>query len=809
MQGTLKAPGLYLRGIETPPAPPLESGVTGFVGIAERGPLNSPQPLTGWSDYVDTFGGSVSFGYLADSVFGFFRNGGEKCWVVRVADTSRLGLSTPAGQCTHSEPLAAAGTELTDHNGDPSVRIVALDPGGWGNAVQVRAAESAAPLLRVGVLTQPTTDASMEVFMDSVIDLRPAGSIRITEPDGVSNPTDLVIGAAPAALNATLGRAALDAAVGRVFPIGSVVHAPGLRLEADFRGRREVFDRLSLRADHARYFVPLINGTESVIDYGERRRRRISSLIRVEHLTGAGGESRFPPVVAAPTLEGGGDGFTQARAAFVNAASDPLVTIVATRDRGSAGNGLQVVARPFATLTALPIPDVSGVADRIVVEEIDGFQAGEEVRLGDLANPAVATAIPAVVDEAAQVLQLPGPLPQPHAIGETVAVADRFTLEVRRAGEREPREIIRNVSGDLAAGARFIRTALESESESLCADTPPAPFDTVVQAIGTAPEIELVDGADPGDIDARYYTGYEANGAPFHPPELPPAALVGLATLEAIDDISLVALPDIVRVAAADVMAAQSSVLRHCARMGDRFALLDSPGERAGLTTEAWAAGLGDPTLRRFGAAFHPWVRSTADGAERLTPPSGAVAGLFARSDRMRGVNKAPANERLKGAFGLEPSVDRDRQAVLNPLGVNCVLKLEQGEVRLMGARTLSDDPVARYVNIRRTILNVKKALSRRMLWAVFEPIGPGLYQRLESALSTYLESLLAKGVTASQRTSEAFYVRCNEGTNPAAQARAGTVVAEIGIALLAPAEFIVLTARRTPDAVQVIEEEV
>jgi phage tail sheath protein FI len=95
------------------------------------------------------------------------------------------------------------------------------------------------------------------------------------------------------------------------------------------------------------------------------------------------------------------------------------------------------------------------------------------------------------------------------------------------------------------------------------------------------------------------------------------------------------------------------------------------------------------------------------------------------------------------------------------------------------------------------------------MLWAVFEPIGPALYLRLESALTTYLESLLAKGVTASQRTAEAYYVRCDEGTNPDAQVRAGTVVAEIGIALLAPAEFIVLTARRTPDAVHVIEEEV
>lgn len=809
MQATLTAPGLYLRGIETPAEPPLESGVAGFVGIAERGPLNSPQALLGWSEYVDTFGSFIPFGYLADSVFGFFRNGGEKCWVVRVADASALVASTPAGQCAHVIPLAQAATEFADHNGDSTLRVVALDPGGWGNAVAIRAAASSASQIRVAVLTQPTAIADTEIFVDSVTDLRPGAALRITEPDGSSGAVALVIGAAPADLNTALGRVTLAGTVGRVFAAGSVVHSAGLRVEAAFRGRREVFDRLSLRQDHARYLVPLINGTDAISDYGERRRRGISSLIRVQHVLGGGGASRFPPIVEERTLAGGGDGFTQARATFVDGAADPLVTIVATQDLGSAGNGLRVVARPFATTSAVPVPDGSGVRDRVVVDDASGFEAGVQVRLGGLAAPPVETATPAAVDPDTQVLQLPADLAQPHAVGETVAVADRFTLEARRTGEREPLETIRNVSGNVAAGARFIRTALQNESERLCADTPPAPFSTVLPTADASVSIELVGGLDPGEIDARYYTGYQADGTHFHPPTLPPATLVGLATLEAIEDISLVAVPDIVRVAPADITAAQTSVLRHCARLGDRFALLDSPGGDEGPTPETWVAGLGDPSLRRFGAAFHPWVQSTTDGVPRPTPPTGLIAGLFARSDRTRGVNKAPANERLKGAFGLDPSIDRNRHAVLNPLGVNCVVKLEQGEVRLMGARTLSDDPVARYVNIRRTILSVKKTLSRRMLWAVFEPIGPALYQRLEAALSTYLESLLARGVTASQRTAEAFYVRCNEATNPDAQVRAGTVVAEIGLALLAPAEFIVLTARRTPDAVQVIEEEV
>ncbi len=811
MEPNLTAPGLYLRGRENAPALPLESAVTAFVGITERGPLNLPQALMGWSDYEDIFGGGVAFGYVAESVFSFFRNGGEKGWVVRAADTSKLVAVPPPASCPRVEPLARAQAVVQDESGSDVLRISALDPGGWGNRLRVRISTSLAALIPIGVLTAPAAVVDTQAFVNPVADLQPGGIMRIANPDGVSGARDFRIQSAAGALNPLTGAVDLTTPVGVIYPTGSLVFAPGFRLEAEFRGRSEVFDRLSINPAHVRFCERLINGTEVLGDYTERRRLGLSILIAIERI--APGTPLFRPRDTAPLpqvpMRGGGDGFTQARASFVDAASNPLVTLFAKRDRGSAGNELRVVARPFSTRTAVPAPDSSGTLDVVTVEQMAGFQPGEPVRFGDLATPPSEIATPSLVDPSASTLRFPANLAAPHPLGETVAVAGRFTLDSLQGDAREPLESVRNLSGNAAAGARFLPTALLAESVLLCSDSPPAPFDTPVLAGQTSAEIELGGGADPGQMDPRYYTGYAADGSLFFPPELPPGTRVGLASTEDLDDVTLVVAPDLVRLGAADLIGAQTALLDHCVRSGDRFALLDSPRGGVNLSTEDWINSLGGAERRRFGAAFHPWVQSTFERSPKLTPPSGFVAGLFARTDRAQGINKAPANEFLKGAEALVPVIDRRTHGVLNSLGVNCILKLEDGEIRLMGARTLSRDPVSRYINIRRTLLAVKRTLQRRMLWTVFEPAGPALCRRIESTVTTFLESLLAKGVTASQRAAEAFYVKCNSETNPPGQLEQGTVVTEIGLALIAPAEFIILTARRTPDAVQVIEEEI
>jgi phage tail sheath protein FI len=329
-------------------------------------------------------------------------------------------------------------------------------------------------------------------------------------------------------------------------------------------------------------------------------------------------------------------------------------------------------------------------------------------------------------------------------------------------------------------------------------------------------------------MDYRFYTGYEPDGSFFTPPGpgVLPSDRVGLAAFEAIDEISLVAMPDLAHlfrenVEAANVLlpfiTAQRDLLKHCAKMGERFALLDPIQNATPAEISEWPQHFPEKELQKFGALYYPWVYATFDTHERPVPPSGLLAGVTAYSDILNGVHKAPANAVVKGAFDLgilvngefqTTVVDRELQNDLNPEGVNCLRKFESGAIRIHGARTLNLELESRYVNIRRIVLSVVKELSRNMLWTVFEPNDPTLWKRIETSLTRFFQSMLAKGMTASNRPSEAYFVKCSSETNPDEQVLRGEVVAEVGIALLAPAEFIVLTARRTPGNLRVIEEE-
>jgi phage tail sheath protein FI len=222
-----------------------------------------------------------------------------------------------------------------------------------------------------------------------------------------------------------------------------------------------------------------------------------------------------------------------------------------------------------------------------------------------------------------------------------------------------------------------------------------------------------------------------------------------------------------------------------------------------------WREKFTDATLQKFGALYFPWVTGVFDGPARSGPPCGFVAGQMATSDALYGVGKAPANDVMKSAVSLSVMVDAELQRQLNPMGINCIRKFDDGEVRLFGARTLSDDPRFQYVHARRLLFAVTKRLRRDLLWAVFEPNGTALQRRVLATVTSQLSALVAKGVVAGTRAEDAFYVKCNETTNPPEAMASGQLVAEIGLAVSAPAEFIVLSARRSPDALSLVVEDV
>jgi hypothetical protein len=270
------------------------------------------------------------------------------------------------------------------------------------------------------------------------------------------------------------------------------------------------------------------------------------------------------------------------------------------------------------------------------------------------------------------------------------------------------------------------------------------------------------------------------------------ALAAGLITIETLDGADLVAAPDVMRLQPdalppdrAKVNRMQTAVLRHCDLMGDRFAILDPrPGSSVADVLDQ-RSGLSSPN----GALYYPWIRVIGG----LVPPSGHVAGVYARSDARNGVQKAPANEVLEGALDLEVGLTDAQQALLNPVGVDCLRALPGRGLRVWGARTLADDPTWQYVNVRRLVLAVVRWLERNATGVVFEPNEPRLWARLSREISAYLGDLFRHGALAGRVEQEAFYVTCDASTNPPETRDAGLVITEIGLAPAQPSEFLVV----------------
>ncbi|MFF8873471.1 phage tail sheath family protein [Streptomyces massasporeus] len=273
----------------------------------------------------------------------------------------------------------------------------------------------------------------------------------------------------------------------------------------------------------------------------------------------------------------------------------------------------------------------------------------------------------------------------------------------------------------------------------------------------------------------------------------------GFGGLEAVDEISMVAVPDLMAayqrgsIDLEAVKAVQLGLIAHCELMGDRVAVIDPPPGLNARQIRVWrqeTAGYDS----KYAALYYPWIKTfdPAGGHTRLVPPSGHVAGIWARSDAERGVHKAPANEVVRGAVDLETQITRGEQDLLNPIGVNCIRAFPGRGIRVWGARTLSSDPAWRYLNIRRYFNYLEESILIGTQWVVFEPNDHNLWARIRRNISAFLVNEWRSGALFGQRPEEAYYVKCDEETNPPESVDVGRVVCEIGIAPVKPAEFVI-----------------
>ncbi len=270
-----------------------------------------------------------------------------------------------------------------------------------------------------------------------------------------------------------------------------------------------------------------------------------------------------------------------------------------------------------------------------------------------------------------------------------------------------------------------------------------------------------------------------------------PSAL--LRKFAAIDEITIVAIPGAVS------SAQHTAILTHCFNLKDRVAILDGVPEAA-LTPEA-IAPVGPSEAGSYGAVYFPWIQ-VFDPIEKKTltvPPSGHIAGIYARSDANRGVFKAPANEAILGALDVERPLSKADQDGLNPEGIN-VIRVFNGTVKVWGARTRADENNSefRYISTRRFFNFLRESIDQGTQFVVFEPNSPALWQRITRTLNDFLLTQWQAGALFGETPKQAFFVKCDAETNPSNVRELGQVVTEIGVAIVKPAEFVIFRIQQT-----------
>ena len=240
----------------------------------------------------------------------------------------------------------------------------------------------------------------------------------------------------------------------------------------------------------------------------------------------------------------------------------------------------------------------------------------------------------------------------------------------------------------------------------------------------------------------------------------------------------------------------QTSLITHCELNGNRMAILDAP---PGMTVQQIKEWRSETAMydSAYATLYYPWIKienplPTNGDAEIYVPPSGHIAGVWARTDESRGVWKAPANDTIRGCLDVELAITQNEQGLLNPVGINCIRPFGTRGIRIWGARTLASDSDWRYINVRRLFNMVEATIMQGTQYAVFEPNDVTLWEGVSRTLTGFLRGLWSAGALFGASADQAFYVKCDSETNPPESIDEGKLVVEVGISPVKPAEFVI-----------------
>jgi hypothetical protein len=278
----------------------------------------------------------------------------------------------------------------------------------------------------------------------------------------------------------------------------------------------------------------------------------------------------------------------------------------------------------------------------------------------------------------------------------------------------------------------------------------------------------------------------------------------GINGLAVADDVTMVIVPDLITAATKDDgsvdlnlwKSVQTALISHCEQNGNRMAILDAPPSMSPQQIKDWRSDVAMYDSA-YAALYYPWIKvdnpiGVNGNSEVFIPPSGHIAGVWARTDESRGVWKAPANDTIRGVLDIERTVTQNEQSLLNPIGINCIRPFGTRGIRIWGARTLASDSDWRYINVRRLFNFVSQTLMEGTQWSVFEPNDERLWLKLRASVGNFLTNLWRGGALFGTSPDQAFFVKCDAETNPPEVIDAGQLIVEIGIAPVKPAEFVV-----------------
>jgi phage tail sheath protein FI len=751
------SPGVYVEeassGIR--PIEGVGTSTGAFIGVAEKGPIGGaryedgpgrPVLITNFGDFTRTFGGFINGEFLAYAVQQFFGEGGTRCYVTRTAhfenssDPTTLTATRafwpsrgmpptpPPPAITLTAPLAAGATVASLSSLAGISDGTVLYINDGTNAIRVRVNGLAAP----NVTFDPPVPAASPIALPATVTpvVMLVNAINEGEWGNNLSVSVSVSGRVATTLSAAMAAGATTADLASIVGIDV-----GMTL------------LLAQGADFALVQVTLIDPGLRQITF-----RVIESSVAPPTVPLTGPAMPIGATVTGTIL---GRASTVLQAPAANGAFDALL---ASTEGITVGSILIFVSRTLGAETV----------SRVVVNRVLGnrvFFAAPGLTAAFTAGPLPGTPITIVTSEDFAITVLDG--------GEVVETHANLSLENTN--------VLDYVEDRINLGATRSRYIRVDESQLLNAGNTPPDRTPGPRRLGGLPGTGGTNGApdDQGD-----YTGNSA-------------VQTGFFAFDTVDDINILAAPGIT------LRPVILAGLTYCENRTDAFYVAETP---PGTDTATAALDFKNATgpftgqqafNSKYGAIYWPWVRVFDPLTNRplLMAPSGAIVGSFSATDVRRGVHKAPAGIEdgfLNTAIGIEKVVTKGEHDVLNPQGINVIRSFPGLGIVIWGARTVSKDPEWRYVNVRRLFLFLEESIDEGTQWVVFEPNDPVLWARIIRNVSAFLRVQWLEGKLVGTKEEDAFFVKCDEETNPPESVDLGRVITVIGVAPSKPAEFVI-----------------